>query len=292
MVMFVYHPIVSKLRFSVSKPLSIFIRRFLNNFGVAMTSSLYLENLRELDKKIRVLDRLQKSELNYWESASVTRFLLSMPEQHFEELWANVSKSKSQLAQDLFVLSHFDFKKSGYFVEFGATDGIKLSNTYLLEQDYGWHGILAEPARVWHDALLRNRPRSIVEQRCIWKDSNSILTFCESDYPELSTLSSFHSFDSHHRGQGQEYQVGTISLNALLEIHGAPKFIDYLSIDTEGSEYEILKNLDFETYTFGVITCEHNHSSNRKKIHRLLTKKGYIRKFENLSFFDDWYVRG
>jgi hypothetical protein len=67
--------------------------------------------------------------------------------------------------------------------------------------------------------------------------------------------------------------------------------IDYLSIDTEGSEYEILSHFDFEKYHFKIITCEHNFTPARERIFSLLTKNGYARKCENLSKIDDWYVR-
>src|SRR5262245_11288155 len=46
-------------------------------------------------------------------------------------------KSRAQYWQDLFVLSQLNFKRNGYFVEFGATNGVSLSNSYLLERQYG-----------------------------------------------------------------------------------------------------------------------------------------------------------
>ena len=70
----------------------------------------------------------------------------------------------------------------------------------------------------------------------------------------------------------------------------APKIIDYLSIDTEGSEYEILKNLYFKNYKFKVITCEHNYNENREKIYNLLSDNGYKRKLTKISKFEDWYI--
>ena len=53
--------------------------------------------------------------------------------------------SRSQLGQDLTVLKFYNNKRDGYFIEIGASDGIKLSNTYLLESQYGWKGICVEP---------------------------------------------------------------------------------------------------------------------------------------------------
>ena len=76
----------------------------------------------------------------------------------------------------------------------------------------------------------------------------------------------------------------------MLDKYSAPHLIDYLSIDTEGSEYKILAAHDFSSYIFKVITCEHNHTPSRQKIHELLTGKGYTRKFEDVSKFDDWYI--
>jgi hypothetical protein len=85
--------------------------------------------------------------------------------------------------------------------------------------------------------------------------------------------------------------VSTISLNDLLSKHNAPKHIDYLSIDTEGSEFEILNSFDFSSHSFGVVTVEHNFTPVRQKIFELLSGHGYTRQFENLSKFDDWYVK-
>jgi FkbM family methyltransferase len=215
----------------------------------------------------------------------------SVPERHILEIVQNLSKSKSQLRQDLFVLSELDFIKEGFFVEFGATNGLDLSNTFLLEKGFGWKGILSEPARCWQHDLAANRT-CYIENKCVWKDSGSVLTFNEVDDAELSTIRDYSKRDIHRtsRKSGHMYEVETISLVDMLKKYNAPHTIDYLSIDTEGSEFEILRAFDFDAYKFRVITCEHNFTDARDKILDLLIEKGYRRKFESLSKFDDWYV--
>lgn len=210
-------------------------------------------------------------------------------DESLSEFVKNIKFSKSQLAQDLFVLNGLNFKKKGFFVEFGATNGIDLSNTFLMEKKYNWTGILVEPAKSWHDELFKNRD-VFIEKNCVWTESNKTLDF--NDIGEFSTINTFSNSDFHSsvRAKGHCYQVKTISLEDLLDKYHAPPVIDYLSIDTEGSEFEILSAFDFEKYKFKFITCEHNFTSNRQKIFNFLTKKGYVRKFVNISNYDDWYV--
>ena len=200
-------------------------------------------------------------------------------------------KSKSQIEQDLFVLHELDDKRNGYFVEFGATNGVDLSNTHLLEKEFGWTGILAEPAVSWHTALPKNR-NCHIDFGCVWSKSGEILEFNNALAAELSTIDTFSDCDGHAnaRKSGLRYTVPTISLVDLLKKYNAPKYIDYLSIDTEGSEYEILSAFDFDAYNIKIITCEHNYTPMQEKIYELLTSKGYTRKFTECSFFDDWYV--
>ena len=161
-----------------------------------------------------------------------------------------------------------------------------------MEKGFGWKGILAEPATCWHDALRKNRPATAIETKCVWSESGKVLEFNMASEAELSTITTFNSRDQHaeKRKNGVTYNVETISLTDLLRHHNAPMDIDYLSIDTEGSEFEILRNFDFSTYRIGIITCEHNFTSDRQKIFELLTSKGYQRKYSRASKWDDWYV--
>lgn len=216
-----------------------------------------------------------------------------IPASRRPEFLGEVGYSRSQLMQDLFVLSELGARReAGFFVEFGAADGVALSNSWLLEKRLGWKGILAEPARCWHGSLARNRGCAI-DTECVWSKSGERLDFDEVDIGEFSTLSDFAQADGHAQARAakRRYQVPTVSLNDLLRRHGAPAEPDYLSIDTEGSEFAILQELDFARFKFKVITCEHNHTPMREQIRRLLESSGYRRRHEKLSRFDDWYVR-
>lgn len=262
----------------------VILKYFFRKFGVGITSYANLVDWRYLASEHRqALDR----------SSQDLEFLQAFIPSNYLWMITLLSKSRSQLRQDLFVLSEAECKKGGYFVEFGATNGIDLSNTYLLETEFSWTGILAEPARVWEKQLTTNRPNTSIETLCVWKDSNSRLTFNETDGAELSTIDIFSDKDLHRntRLAGRKYEVQTISLNDLLIKHRSPKHIDYLSIDTEGSEYDILKAFNFNEFSIGIITVEHNYTPQRELIFDLLTSHGYKRKYENISAFDDWYVK-
>ena len=192
-------------------------------------------------------------------------------------------------------MHELNFKKQGFFVDFGATDGIEFSNSYILEKEYKWKGILCEPSKGWHEKLTVNRPNAIIDKRCVWKKSGENIDFRECHSNTLSTIEDFKNCDTHskERQHGVNYQVSSVTLTDLLKEHSAPHDIDYLSIDTEGSEYDILAYHDFDKYSFKVITCEHNFTSKRNEIFRLLLSKGYERKYlrNDKTDFDDWYVR-
>jgi FkbM family methyltransferase len=203
----------------------------------------------------------------------------------------NLHLSRAQIQQDLLVLYALSGKDSGYFVEFGATDGILRSNTYLLEKNHNWSGILAEPGRNWLTALKSNRSAHITNL-CVSDSDDQEIEFFESTNPEYSTIAKFRDGDYHIKARefGQTYSVKSITLRGLLRKFNAPQYIDYISIDTEGSEYEILSSFSFNEYSFGVITVEHNFNSNRSSIHSLLLEEGYIRVLESVSEYDDWYI--
>jgi hypothetical protein len=85
--------------------------------------------------------------------------------------------------------------------------------------------------------------------------------------------------------------VETVTLSDLLKSHNAPTVIDFLSIDTEGSEFEILNSFDFKEYSFNFICVEHNYTNKRDRIFDLLTSNGYRRILSHISKWDDWYCK-
>lgn len=215
--------------------------------------------------------------------AILTRLGRNLSSRDFELL---LSKSKSQLDQDLAALAVCGMKRSGYFVEFGATDGKSLSNTFLLENDFEWTGILAEPGMEWQSKLRENR-KAITSSKAVWSSSGKSMKFIEN--AELSTLAQFKNSDMHSRS-GRTYNVETISLIDLLDSNNAPSHIDFLSVDTEGSEFEVLNAFNFEKYSFSFICVEHNYTQSRELVLDLLQSKGYVRVLEDVSEWDDWFV--
>ena len=200
--------------------------------------------------------------------------------------------SKSQLGQDILALAVKGVDSPGFFVEFGAADGVALSNSHILEKQFSWSGILCEPSKSWHQALRRNR-NCTIDTRCVYSASGQKISFSENYLGELSAITQYAEPNSHGllKRTTSSYEVDTISLQDLLLSHGAPKYIEFLSIDTEGSEFEILKNFDFQSYRFGAICVEHNFADTREKINGLLLANGYKQVHVDLSDFDDWYVQ-
>ena len=199
--------------------------------------------------------------------------------------------AKSQIGQDVAALLINGFKRDGFFVEFGASNGVDLSNTALLERQFGWSGILAEPSPPWHDALKANRTCQI-DTRCVWRSSGDTIEFDVVAVGELSTISAFHDSDRHRkiRSDFSRVNVETVSLADLLDQHDAPKVIDYLSVDTEGSEYDILSAFDFSTREFNFISVEHNYMPSRERVADLMKEVGYQQVFAGLSKWDDWFM--
>jgi FkbM family methyltransferase len=198
--------------------------------------------------------------------------------------------SKSQLHQDIQVLGFYKQKKHGFFIEIGASDGVTLSNTHLLEKKYEWKGICVEPIPQIYSELVKNRPNSKCFSLAVYNKSDLTVSFSISHESSLySGITENIDYYTERVNRNKTIiDVTTVSLTDLLDRAEAPTFIEYLSLDTEGSEYKILNSFNFEKYTIGLIDVEHNWVEPRRtQIRELLLSKGYIYKCQNK--FDDIY---
>lgn len=196
-----------------------------------------------------------------------------------------LNRSTSQRGQDILAFLLTGRKPKGYFVEIGVGDGISNSNTLALEE-LGWEGLLIEPSKEWHGSLMESR-RASKDFRAAYSTGAKQLEFLQDG--ELSGLKLHFAKDGHKR-RGLSYFVETVTATASLLEHSSPRHIDFLSIDTEGSEIDVLRGIDFERYSFGFICVEHNYTHRRDEISELLRQAGYTMIMEELSMNDSYFV--
>ena len=197
---------------------------------------------------------------------------------------------QGQVMQDVWALFELDGKRDGYFVDFGATNGTTMSNSLILERNMDWTGIVAEPNPVFHDNLARAR-NCHISHKCVHSVSGEKMDFIMAARPMFSRLEvASDGLDFEDGGIDDRIAVETITLNDLLDEHDAPAVVDFISIDTEGSELDIMSAFDFSKRHVRLFAIEHNHEERRDHIFDLMTAQGYVRRLPELSKFDDWYI--
>lgn len=222
----------------------------------------------------------------YSDRASVsgdTVEVLQLAIQHLQD-------SRGQFFQDVAALYFTGGKRNGFFVEVGTGDGERLSNTFMLERKFGWRGLLFEPNRQFYSDVRQCRS-AIVDCRAAYSSDGETLTFLESAIAgELSTLSQFADTDNSQRGK--QYEVECVTLNTAFFQNNVPNEIDFLSIDTEGSEMNVLSGLDLNKYDIKFIVVEHNGDLAKKNIIvNHLTDFGYSEVCKEVSCIDAWMVK-
>ena len=186
----------------------------------------------------------------------------------------------------------YNNKRDGYFVDLGAFDTKKLSSVWALECYYDWTGIRvdADPK-----AMIAS-PRSKHYNVGVGSE-NGEMDFSLCDKRAYNTFEPMHKWGDvileeklqRHGVKVLEKQpVEVWTLEKILEEGQAPEFIEYLSMDIEGAEYEALRNFPFDKYTFGAISIEYAP----QELHDLLIENNYI-KVENpytTVTFEHYYV--
>ena len=172
--------------------------------------------------------------------------------------------------------------RKGYFVEVGANDPRERSQTWHLEQA-GWTGVLVEPQPDLAAALKRARSGKVFEAACSTPENSGRML-------PLHVAGPLSSLDRHTMAPGASPEkviaVPVRTLDSILEEAGTPGSFDFLSIDVEGHEIEVLRGFDIVRWQPQLILIE-DHVSDLSK-HRYLGRAGYriIRRYEN----NGWYV--
>lgn len=202
----------------------------------------------------------------------------------------------SQYGQDKFIDKEiFKGKTGGIFLEIGADNGINGSNTLFFERERGWTGICIEPRTSAYAELIKNRNCKKFNV-AIAPDNKGSKKFLqvEGNLAQLSGL--VDKFDPRHldriKRETQEknihssvIDVESITLNEILD-QSCITQIDYLSLDTEGGELEILKSIDYNRFNITCITVENKYED--KEVRNFLSSVGY-RKVARLKI-DDIFV--
>lgn len=201
----------------------------------------------------------------------------------------------SQYNQDKFLDEVLFLKKeNGFFIDIGAHDGITISNSLFFEKYRNWSGICVEPNPKVYQKLIKNR-KSTNLNVCIG-DKNKKVKFTQIEgYSEmLSGIT--ENYDLRHikridkelaqkGGKRSEIEIQMIKLNDVQNIKN--QTIDFISIDTEGNEYNILKSIDFDKIEVKAIVVENNYKD--LKIRNYLINNGY--KFIINLDSDDVYLK-
>ena len=180
------------------------------------------------------------------------------------------------------IKSYLNFN-NGFFVELGAHDGITQSNTFYYEKNKNWNGILIEPTPNIFLKLKKNRSKKnfYFNRACVsFKFKKN---FIELVYSGLKTFSPQFMIDKRqieHTAHTEltindkifTYKVRAVTLNSILIKAKAPKIIDFLSLDTEGAEFEVLNGIDFKRFSFRYMLIETYYFSKLKKF---FLKKNY-----------------
>ena len=183
--------------------------------------------------------------------------------------------SYSQNWEDIIIDRLLKNKNNGFYLEIGGYEPKRLSNTYRFYKR-GWRGIVVEPNPDVKDKFVSSRPGDIFINTGIGAN-NDYLNYYKYLVPALNTFSKKTVKDNTQKGFNvtEIKKIKIIDIKTFLKKYVVKDF-DILSIDTEGLDYEILKNWNWE-YKPQIICCE---KDDENQISYLLAKYGYVVSFQ------------
>lgn len=192
----------------------------------------------------------------------------------------------SQDRQDSY-LENIVFKghNNGFYVDVGAHDGITFSNSYFFDKERNWKGICIEPLPEVYNKLCKNRNNSINLNLAIDKKNDIVNFVCNNGYTEM--LSGIQDYlDHRHINRintenaltGAKTNIIQVTTKPLKDIFLENKInhVNYLSIDVEGAEKQVIESIDFDQVFIDVIGFENNYSDVSQPIINYLKSKGYL----------------
>jgi FkbM family methyltransferase len=195
-------------------------------------------------------------------------------------------KFYSQFGQDKYLEENvFKGYKNGIFFDVGAHDGVKFNNTLYFAKFNKWTGINIEPIKTVYDQLVINRPYAKNLNCAVSNNDGEAEFILNTGYTEmLSGLKK--DYDKRHNVRlkneinqmGGTTQVVTVQTKKIETICDelAISHINYLSIDVEGAEFDVIKSINFDKVFIDVIGFENNYDDNSIPIVRYLESKNYI----------------
>jgi len=193
------------------------------------------------------------------------------------------SSVSAEAVEKELVWAFFGRKRDGVFVEAGANDPVNGSQTWLLEQN-GWRGVLVEPQSAYQETLARLRPNSRVFQvACSAPEMEGEMDLLLASEDGSSTLRTQQ--DTHGTQFVGTERVRVTTLDKVLQSAGLER-IDFLSLDVEGHEIEVMRGFSFERFRPALILIEDGVRDLSK--HRFLRSRGY--KLVKRTSLNNWYV--
>jgi len=186
--------------------------------------------------------------------------------------------------EDETLLQYFNGICNGTYIEMGALDGVRSSNTFVFNKVFDWRGVLVELSPTTYKKLIKNRPNEIATVNAAVCAKERTVHWYQSKVGPLCGIWEFTTQSYRTRWWKDATFEDTVPvkcspLQDILDKH-APytSFFDVFSLDVEGAEYEALQSLDFEKVAFGMIVVENDNNNPRKDlaVRGLLKANGYF----------------